>query len=111
MVQRVQVILAEDLDGGPADQIAHFGLDGRDYEIDLSEANADKLREALDPFLTAGRKAPSRPTRAGVGRSTAQRKAEIPATRRWAQDNGYMVSDRGRIPQRVQDAYHAATTT
>ena len=40
MAQRVNVILVDDLDGGDAVETVSFGLDGVDYEIDLSEAHA-----------------------------------------------------------------------
>ena len=46
MAQSVQIILEDDLEGGPAEETVQFGLDGRQYEIDLSTANAEKLREA-----------------------------------------------------------------
>ena len=40
MAQKVEVHLEDDLDGGPADDTVTFALDGKDYEIDLSTANA-----------------------------------------------------------------------
>ncbi|HBD6104318.1 TPA: Lsr2 family protein, partial [Shigella flexneri] len=40
MAQSVQIILEDDLEGGPAEETVQFGLDGRQYEIDLSTANA-----------------------------------------------------------------------
>jgi hypothetical protein len=33
-----------------------FGLDGVDYEIDLTDANASKLRDALADFIAAARR-------------------------------------------------------
>lgn len=47
MAQKVQVVLTDDLDGGDADETVQFALDGVSYEIDLSTANAEALREAL----------------------------------------------------------------
>jgi hypothetical protein len=40
MAQKITVTLEDDLDGGPADQTVRFGLDGAEYEIDLSISNA-----------------------------------------------------------------------
>jgi len=40
MAQKITVALEYDLDGGPADQTVRFGLDGAEYEIDLSTSNA-----------------------------------------------------------------------
>ena len=109
MAQNVQVHLEDDLDGGPADTTLTFALDGKDYEIDLSEANAEKLREALRPFTEAGRKA----TRSGSPRGLRPRASssdpDTAKIRAWAKENGHEVSDRGRIQQHIKDAYYAAT--
>ena len=108
MAQKVEVHLEDDLDGGPAEHTVTFALDGKDYEIDPSTANAEKLREALRPFAEAGRKT----TRSSGLRSTRTRaSASDPDTakiRAWAKENGHEVSDRGRIHQSVKDAYYAA---
>ena len=40
MAQKITVALEDDLDGGPADQTVRFGLEGAEYEIDLSTSNA-----------------------------------------------------------------------
>lgn len=63
MAQSVQIILEDDLEGGPADETVQFGVDGQQYEIDLSTANAEKLREALRPYAAAGRRAQAKSTR------------------------------------------------
>jgi len=62
----------DDLDGSEASGTIDFGLDGRTYEIDLSEENAAKLRDALAPFIDAGRKAGGR----GPGRRRARAQAQ-----------------------------------
>ena len=56
MAQKVQIILEDDLDGGEADETVSFALDGTSYEIDLNEANATKMREALAPYVGHARK-------------------------------------------------------
>jgi hypothetical protein len=107
VAQRVQIVLEDDLDGGKADETVTFGLDGSTYEIDLSSANAKKLREALAPFVGGGRKVSSRGRRGvGRGRRAASSAADI---RAWARENGYEVSERGRVPAEVRAAYEAAT--
>ena len=55
MAQKVRIILEDDLDGGPADETIRFGLDGAHYEIDLSSANAARLRDAIRPFVAKSR--------------------------------------------------------
>ena len=57
MAQKVNIILVDDLDGGSADENVKFGLDGVNYEIDLSAAKAAELRSSLERFITAARKA------------------------------------------------------
>lgn len=39
MAQRVEVILEDDIDGGPADETVRFAINGTQYEIDLSSEN------------------------------------------------------------------------
>lgn len=72
MAQKIEVHLEDDLDGGPADDTVTFGLDGKDYEIDLSGANAEKLREALRPYADAGRKATRGGGTRGIGHRTVK---------------------------------------
>ena len=114
MAKQVITVLTDDLDGGDAARIVQFGLDGVNYTIDLSEKNAGKLRKALDPYLekavrvgrgtTAGR-IPSRGAAAQPSRSSRDQNQAI---REWAKKNGHEVSDRGRIPSGVVEAFHAA---
>jgi hypothetical protein len=108
MAQKVEVHLEDDLDGGPADTTLTFALDGKDYEIDLSDANAEKLRELLRPFVAVARKAPTGQGRRKRATGTSNPAGETARIRAWAKDNGHQVSDRGRIHQSVRDAYYAA---
>lgn len=107
MAQKVQVLLVDDLDGGEADETVQFSIDGASYEIDLSSANAKKLRDSLAPFVEKGRKAGTvrRGGRRQRGASSRERSAEI---RAWAKRNGIKVNERGRIPQNVIEQYEAA---
>lgn len=114
MAQKVKIILEDDLDGGPADETVRFGLDGGQYEIDLSSANAARLRDAVRPFAAKarrvqGNRAPGRPAGSRTTNTSAvKRNPDTAAIRTWAKENGYDVSDRGRIHQDIQDAYYAA---
>ncbi len=104
MAQRVQIVLTDDLDQTQASETVTFSLDGASYEIDLSEANARSLREALAPFIAASRR-----TAGGKRRPTARRKSASGATaneiRAWAIDQGMSVSSRGRVSAEVREAY------
>jgi hypothetical protein len=111
VAQKVQVLLVDDLDGGDADESVTFALDGVTYEIDLTTANADKLRGLLTPYLESGRRTGGR---AGRGRgavkvprgaSAGQDTAKI---RAWAKEEGYDVNDRGRVPASIREAYEKA---
>ena len=112
MAKQVITLLTDDLDGGEADRTVEFGLDGVNYTIDLSEKNAGKLRKALDPFLNSatrvgrsgGVSASRRNAPASTGRASRD---ENQAIREWANKNGHPVSERGRIPSHIVEAYHA----
>jgi hypothetical protein len=114
MAQKVQVILVDDIDGGTADETVSFSLDGVSYEIDLSTAHADELREALARYVGVARRVGGRST-AGRGRRAAAaagrpsaRKSDIAEVREWARQQGHKVNDRGRIPATIMEAYEKA---
>jgi hypothetical protein len=103
VAQKVQVSFVDDLDGSEAEGTVLFGIDGREYEIDLSKKNADKLARAVQPFIDNARKVGSarrRPVAAAARHDQS-------AVREWARASGMAVSDRGRIPASVMEAYAA----
>ena len=105
MAQKVQVILVDDIDGGPASETVSFSLDGVAYEVDLNDANATRLRDTLAPYVGTARRAGGRAAggRArGRGRGRNNKTAEI---RAWARENGHKVNERGRIPAEIAAAY------
>ncbi|MGH3412463.1 MAG: histone-like nucleoid-structuring protein Lsr2 [Marmoricola sp.] len=106
MAQKVNIILVDDIDGSEAEETVPFALDGEKYAIDLNAKNAKKLRDAIAPYVAHARKETSvrgrrRSSRRSGGVSTAD-------VRAWARDNGYRVSERGRISAEVQQAFEAA---
>ncbi len=113
MAQKVQVILVDDVDGGEADETVTFSLDGVNFEIDLSETNAESLRDSLGEWIGHARRVGGRASgrsRSG-GRSKAASsgsKADLSLVRSWARENGYQVSDRGRVSSEVLAAYESA---
>jgi len=109
MAQRVSVLLVDDVDGKPADETVTFGLDGVTYEIDLSSSNAAKLRDGLATWIGHARRSGGRRTTGrGATRSAGSTRRNLSAIRDWARDNGFAVSDRGRISAEVQEAYDKA---
>lgn len=106
MAQKVETLLIDDLDGSPAEGTVRFGVDGADYEIDLSASHAQQLRDALAPYISAARRAGTSPRR------TAQKATRPPdptEVREWARAQGIDVKDRGRVPAELIAKFKAAT--
>jgi len=104
VAQRVVVTLFDDIDGSEAAETIAFGLDGAFYEIDLNRANAKKLRQALEPYVEAGRKR----ARSGKAYRQTQVAPDPAAVRAWAKAHKMDVPARGRIPKKVYEAFSAA---
>jgi hypothetical protein len=111
VAQKVQVLLVDDLDGGEADETVTFALDGKTYEIDLTTANADKLRGLLEPYAKSGRRTGGRAAtgRAAKGRVATGGSSDTAEIRAWAKANNYNVNDRGRVPAEIREAYENRT--
>ena len=108
MAQKVNIILVDDIDGGEADETVSFALDGKDYEIDLTDKNAQKLRDALAPFVAHARKAAGRRRGRSAASSTTAAGASPAEIRAWAREAGMEVPERGRVSEEVRQAYAAA---
>ncbi len=110
MATQTMTKLVDDLDGSTAERTVTFSWDGHTFEIDLSKKNIAALDNALKPFVSASRRVRS----AGGGRSrgpgrrvAAGKRPGVPDIREWARANGHEISDRGRIPVAVVEAYEA----
>ncbi|KIZ15774.1 histone-like nucleoid-structuring protein Lsr2 [Streptomyces natalensis] len=107
MAQKVVTICTDDLTGEESSEATThtFSLDGVQYEIDLAPDSYDQLLEAMAPFTKAGRK---------TGRARKSHKAtavsrdDSAAIRAWAKEAGFEVSNRGRVPAAVREAYAKA---
>jgi hypothetical protein len=110
MARKVEVRLIDDIDSGPADESVTFGLDGAEYQIDLSAKHAKELRSALEKYVSVAHRV-SRGRAAGatrtVRRSSRADRQQNQEIREWAQRKGFEVAPRGRISQAVIDSYHA----
>jgi Lsr2 len=110
MAQKVQIDLVDDIDGTPADETVRFGIDNKNYEIDLNSENAKALREGLGEWVTAARKAgTANAPRKQINMSARSRRAR--EIRTWAASNGYDLALHGRIPSAVTAAYEAANAS
>ncbi|MGH3924758.1 MAG: histone-like nucleoid-structuring protein Lsr2, partial [Pseudonocardiaceae bacterium] len=96
-----------------------FALEGVTYEIDLADGNAAQLRDKLSRYVAAARKTGGRrPGTRGADRSgrangngkvagSGYNRDTLKAIREWAKQNGHNVSDRGRLPLNVVQAWEA----
>jgi hypothetical protein len=111
MATVTRTYMVDDLDGSTEDvENVQFSLDGSNFEIDLSAENATRLREKMDRFIEAGHriKGQKRGVRKQVLATGQVSKEHTQAIRHWAKENGYPVSERGRIPTIVRKAFEAA---
>jgi hypothetical protein len=109
MAKKVQVLLVDDLDkSSEADETVSFSLDGVSYEIDLTSANAAKLRDGLATWIGHAERTGGRRNTSRAGGKAATRRADLGAVREWARAKGHQVSDRGRISAEIQAAYDKA---
>ena len=110
MATVTRTYLVDDLDGTEDGvETVHFSIDKPEYEIDLAPENAVRLRDKLERFVQAGHEL--RQSKRVVRRqviSGAVTKEQTQAIRHWARENGLQVSERGRIPANVREAFEAA---
>ncbi|WP_067885675.1 histone-like nucleoid-structuring protein Lsr2 [Nocardia vaccinii] len=111
MAKKVTVELIDDYDGkSAAQETVGFGIDGIEYEIDLSVKNAGKLRKAFEQWTEPARKVGrASKTKSKPSSRAAADKEQTKAVREWARKNGYDVASRGRIHASVLEAYNNAS--
>jgi hypothetical protein len=107
LARKVHVQLIDDISGEDAQESVRFALDGVEYEIDLAEENAARLRKALEPYIAHGRRIRGS-SAAQSGRATTSSREQTQRIREWAEANGYNPSARGRISQDIKKAYDEA---
>lgn len=113
MAQRVIRSFIDDIDGSEAERTFTFAVDGTNYEIDLSSENIREFNDAIAGFVESARKirgasTPGRRPRSSASMTVRQSREQVQAIRDWARQNGYEVSDRGRIPLKVQEAFDSS---
>jgi hypothetical protein len=110
VAQKVQTLFIDDIDGSAAEGTVLFGLDGMEYEIDLSAEHARQLRDALAAYVRASRRVSGgsrRPSRGGRRGSAGT--ADTTGVREWAKAQGIEVKDRGRVPAELMVKFKTAT--
>ncbi|WKK71436.1 Lsr2 family protein [Rathayibacter oskolensis] len=109
-----KLTLVDDLDGTPIEDndggTVRFSLDGASYEVDLNKKNMETLLDAFAKYIEVARKTSGRTSASSSANSSAKKSdpKALQAIREWANKNGHNVSDRGRIPAAVVEAYNAA---
>ena len=103
MVKQVIHSITDDLDGSPDAAEIMFAYGSQSYVIDLGPKNEARLRDALQPYIDAGRRV-ARAQGKGAARVGTDRERNQ-AVRQWAMDNGVELPTRGRIAQGYLDAY------
>jgi hypothetical protein len=110
MAQKIQTLFIDDIDGGDAEGTVRFGLDGSDYEIDLSTVHSEELHNALRTYIEHARKVAVMARR--QGRAPGRRPGnglDTTAVRAWAKGQGIDIKERGRVPADVVERYREAT--
>jgi hypothetical protein len=120
MARTVRITLVDDLNGTEIvegeGRTVTFALNGTEYEMDLTNKNAEALEKALGKYVEKARKvgkvsAARRGSQAGRGNLSVVRDANKPdpkVVRAWATENGIEVPARGRIPNDVVEKFQAA---
>ena len=105
-MQKLEVQLEDDLTGGPADETVMFGVDGREYQIDLNAKHAATFRKQLAAFVDRARLVRRHSPRSSA-RSVASRERSRDI-RAWAEQQGFEVAGHGRLPAHVIQEYERA---
>lgn len=109
VAQKIQTLFIDDLDGSEAAGTVRFGLDGTEYEIDLTTEHADALRKSLAPYVAAARRNSSTLRPARPRRRSPASGVDNTEVRAWARSQGMDVKDRGRIPAELVVKFKAAS--
>ncbi|MFW0796481.1 Lsr2 family protein [Gordonia sp. CPCC 205515] len=109
MAKQTVVQFIDDIDGKDLKEAVtiEFGVDGKSYEFDTSSVHAKEFRKSLEKYIAASRRAGRNKGHASMA-GGKRPKEQTQAIRDWARQNGYDVSDRGRIPLEIAEAFDAA---
>jgi hypothetical protein len=118
-----KTLIIDDLTGETGARTRTLRFDGVEYEIDLTDASFADLRTMLKPYLRAARSVSGTPTSTrsraassgSSGSSSGTRRRPNSTTapdsaviRAWARSVGMPVTERGRVPAHVREAWAAA---
>ena len=99
----------------PADEQVFLAVNGRQYKLDLTTENAEKLKADVQPWVDvadeveAPKATATRRSGGGGSRSTKRPERELTAKiREWAASQGIKLNEKGRIKTEVREAYFDA---
>jgi hypothetical protein len=101
-------VIKDDLTGDVVDQkdaeSIEFAVNGKSYTIDLGKKNAAEFHKSVDKYIAVATKVGGVRTRKPARGS----KEDLAAIRGWGKENGFKVSERGRVSTELKDAYSKA---
>lgn len=107
--------MVDDINGKSGAETHTFSVDDERYSVDLTDANFKEFISSIQPYIDAGRQMtgtvhPIRRRRAIKQGSVIRESSseQLSAIRDWARQNGYEVSNRGRVAAEIRDAFDAA---
>ena len=92
----------DDMTGEEITDVRHveFAFRGVEYQLDLSPESFVEMQEVFAPWVESATRVSRSPRRPAARR-------DLDEVRVWARANGFEVSDKGRVPKKVLDAYDA----
>jgi hypothetical protein len=117
MAKTTRVVLTCDLHGDSTEAVTTIRMDNGTarYELDLCQAHFDELTGAGRRLRPRRRTSAARSTTKAANKAAAKTRRrrrgapDTAAVREWARANGHTVSDRGRIPGPILQAFTART--
>lgn len=118
MAKKTIEIITSDLSGEELERgqgrTVTFSVEDSAYSIDLTDDEANEFHETLRKYTSVAARRSSRPaqTRKTSGSSgssgSGRTSEELSHVRAWAKENGYEVSERGRIKSEILEAFDKA---
>ena len=99
VARRTVTVFIDDMTGEEITDVRHveFAFRGVEYRLDLSPESFVEMQEVFAPWVENATRVPKR----------RRAKRDLNDVRAWAKANGFEVSDKGRVPKKVLDAYDA----
>jgi Lsr2 len=102
-----RVVFTCDIDDTTEDvETVTFSFNGSDYVTDLCADHRKPFVELMNEYILVAR--PEGAARRPHPKRSVDHDEDLAAIREWGRANGYAVSERGRVPGAVREAFHAA---